>query len=56
MSGIDWLKEAVDSYQKLLEMKYGIFGDIEKAIEKSNLSSTAGSKAKQIALERMGWA
>ena len=49
------LEVAVASYKEKVTFGLELFGNIEKAIEFANGQSTAGIKAKSIALQEMGY-
>jgi len=51
---MDWLRIAIDSYKDNLRFGLELYNqDIEKAILYAKENSTAGSKAKELALEEM---
>lgn len=50
---MDWLREAIDGYKNKVELGLELYGDLESAIQYANDNSTAGAKAKSIALEEI---
>lgn len=52
---MDWLNIAVNSYKDLLTFGFQLYGNVDAAIQYANENSTAGHKAKRLALEALGW-
>lgn len=51
---MDWLKAAVESYKKQLELGLSLKGNSKDAIAYANENSTSGKKAREIAIFEMG--
>lgn len=52
---MDWLAKATSSYAQLLTNGFELYGTYEAAIAYANERSTAGIKAKKLALQSLGW-
>lgn len=52
---MNWLAKATSSYAQLLTSGLELHGTREAAILYANEHSTAGDKAKKLALQSLGW-
>ena len=50
---MNWIREAVESYKSKIELGLELYSDLDKAIEYANDNSTAGQKAKMIAISEI---